>query len=173
MKPKPAPPNRTKLITANGMLCPAMLTIPKALNSDLLEKDLKIAALEDSSRDYLEEGSAPEVRGINSVLTLNFLTTLGATLIGFLICWVITMKNRALQFGLYRAMGLSTGKLILILVYEQFFISGAAGLNRFPVQGASGNQTGRGVKSELQDGTQTNSRYRVTVSRASSKLSAK
>src|SRR5690606_30047686 len=46
--------------------------------------------------------------------------------IGFILYWVLTIKSRTLQYGIYRAMGIPMRKLIGILVSEQVLTSGVA-----------------------------------------------
>jgi putative ABC transport system permease protein len=46
--------------------------------------------------------------------------------VGFLIYWVMSIKKRALQFGIFRAMGLPMPKIIGMLVTEQFLITGTS-----------------------------------------------
>jgi putative ABC transport system permease protein len=64
--------------------------------------------------------------GINGSLSLGFMISIIITLIGFLIYWILTMKSRVLQYGIYRAMGIPLPKLIGILLYEQLLTSGVA-----------------------------------------------
>lgn len=64
--------------------------------------------------------------GINGTLSLGFLISIMVTFIGFLIYWILTMKSRSLQYGIYRAMGIPLHQLIGILLYEQLLTSGVA-----------------------------------------------
>jgi putative ABC transport system permease protein len=48
------------------------------------------------------------LKGTNAVLTLSFLSIAAITIIGFLIYWIISLKSRALQFGVYRSLGISS-----------------------------------------------------------------
>ncbi len=43
---------------------------------------------------------------------------------GFLIYWILSIQRRALNFGIFRAIGLSGRKVIGMLACEQFLISG-------------------------------------------------
>ncbi len=42
---------------------------------------------------------------------------------GFLIYWISSVKNRELQFGVLRAMGMRFREILLMLLNEQFFVS--------------------------------------------------
>ncbi|MBS4200437.1 FtsX-like permease family protein [Bacillus sp. FJAT-49732] len=64
--------------------------------------------------------------GLNGTMTLGFLISLLISFIGFLLYWVLTIKSRTLQYGIYRAMGIPMPKLIGILVSEQLLTSGVA-----------------------------------------------
>lgn len=64
--------------------------------------------------------------GINGMLTLGFIIIMLITLIGFIIYWMISIKGRALQFGILRAMGLKQKQMVIMLALEQLFISGIA-----------------------------------------------
>ena len=46
--------------------------------------------------------------------------------IGFLIYWIISMHGRMLQFGIFRAIGMSQKNVIQILILEQLLTSGVA-----------------------------------------------
>ena len=65
----------------------------------------------------------PIVLGMNGILTMSFITTLLVSLTGFLIYWILSIKARVLQFGIFRAMGLSMRNIISLLVNEQIFIT--------------------------------------------------
>ncbi|SHM97735.1 ABC transporter permease [Gracilibacillus kekensis] len=64
--------------------------------------------------------------GINGTLTLGFIISMMITFIGFLLYWILTVKSRTLQYGVYRAMGFPIHKLIGMLVWEQLLTSGMA-----------------------------------------------
>ena len=46
--------------------------------------------------------------------------------VGFLIYWILSIQSRALQFGIFRAMGMTMKEVLGMLVNEQVFISGIA-----------------------------------------------
>ena len=45
---------------------------------------------------------------------------------GFLIYWILSIQSRTLQFGIFRAMGMSMGEILTMLVNEQLFITGVS-----------------------------------------------
>jgi len=44
--------------------------------------------------------------------------------VGFLIYWILSIQSRSLQFGIFRAMGMSMREVLTMLINEQVFISG-------------------------------------------------
>lgn len=86
----------------------------------------KLVAYED--RDYaMSQVQKSSVRlATNGALTLGFLVTLCICTVGFLIYWILSIKGRALQFGVLRAMGMTKSWVMRMLVYEQLLISGVA-----------------------------------------------
>ncbi len=71
----------------------------------------------------------------NGMFTLSFLISILICSVGFLIYWILSMKNRELLFGVYRAMGMSMHQVNKMLLNEQLFGSflpimagGAAGI---------------------------------------------
>jgi len=59
----------------------------------------------------------------NGMLTLSFLVVLVLCMIGFLLYWITSIRQRELLFGIYRAMGMSMKEIIEMLVNEQIFCS--------------------------------------------------
>ena len=73
---------------------------------------------------------SPSIQGTNGILTLSFIIGLTLCAAGFLIFWILSIRSRSLQFGIYPAMGMSVGELIALLINEhlwQSVISMAAG----------------------------------------------
>lgn len=68
----------------------------------------------------------PALLSTNGSLTLGFILTMAICLSGFLIYWVISLKKRSLQFGIMRAMGISSKSVIGMLSFEHLLISGSA-----------------------------------------------
>jgi len=65
----------------------------------------------------------PLLQGFNGMLTLGFIITMFVCVIGFLIYWILSIKTRTLQFGVFRAMGMSVGNVIGMILSEQTLIS--------------------------------------------------
>ncbi len=90
------------------------------------EKGISFTSLTNMQQDLVGEKNDPMLQGTNGTLTLSFIITMVITLIGFLIYWIFNIRNRTLQFGILRAMGLSKRSLIGMILWEQVLISGVA-----------------------------------------------
>jgi len=67
--------------------------------------------------------NSPAIQGTNGILTLSFIIGLILCAAGFLIFWILSIQARSLQFGIYRAMGMSVGELVAMLINEHFWQS--------------------------------------------------
>ncbi len=92
----------------------------------LKEKAIEPLTFNDTNKDIAELKREPAILSTNGSLTLGFILTMIICLSGFLIYWVIALKKRALQFGIMRAMGISTKNVIGMLIFEHLLISGSA-----------------------------------------------
>ncbi|MBR1862279.1 MAG: FtsX-like permease family protein [Lachnospiraceae bacterium] len=73
----------------------------------------------------------PLLQGTNGILTLGFVITIILCGIGYLIYWIMALRERELVFGVLRASGFHKGELFHMLINEQVFcgiFSIAAGL---------------------------------------------
>lgn len=66
------------------------------------------------------------LKGTNAILTLNFFSIMAVTIIGFLIYWILSLKSRSLQFGIYRSLGLSSKGVSMLLILEQTLTLGSS-----------------------------------------------
>ena len=67
--------------------------------------------------------NSPSIQGTNGILTLSFIIGLILCAAGFLIFWILSIQSRSLQFGIYRAMGMTVRELIAMLINEHFWQS--------------------------------------------------
>jgi len=88
-----------------------------------IENDLELIEFYDAKASVIESRSDPILQGTNGVLTAVFIVTLLVCFTGFLIYWVLSIRARVLQFGIFRAMGMGVGGLITLLINEQVFIT--------------------------------------------------
>ena len=66
----------------------------------------------------------PVFQGTNGILTIGFIAILLVCTVGFLIYWILSIRSRELQFGIFRAMGLGMRSVLSMLACEQFLVSG-------------------------------------------------
>ncbi len=93
---------------------------------DMAKKKIELVYDADATAQIIKQKNDPMLQGTNGALTLNFIVTIIVSIIGFLIFWIMAIKKRVLQFGIFRAIGLTLPKIIKMLVWEQFLITGAA-----------------------------------------------
>jgi putative ABC transport system permease protein len=98
----------------------------KELYDAIEERQLPIVQLNDTHQALIAAKSDPFRLAVNGVMTLGFVISTGISFIGFLLYWVLSLSGRTLQFGILRAMGISFGQLLGMLVTEQALTSGAA-----------------------------------------------
>jgi len=84
---------------------------------------INIIEFTDAKADLVDSRSDPILQGTNGVLTVGFIVTLLVCFTGFLIYWILSIKSRVLQFGIFRAMGMSMRGLLGLLINEQIFIT--------------------------------------------------
>jgi putative ABC transport system permease protein len=84
----------------------------KKLNIEYSKFDDADKILSETQRDLF-------LKGTNSSLTLGFLSIMVITFIGFLLYWMMSLKNRTLQFGIFRAIGISSRYISKMLILEQ------------------------------------------------------
>jgi len=85
--------------------------------------NLVLTAFTDANAAVIESRSHPILQGTNGVLTMGFIVILLICFAGFLIYWILSIRSRILQFGIFRAMGMSASSLVGQLISEQFFIT--------------------------------------------------
>ena len=82
-----------------------------------------IQAVKYSNKDANLENTMedPLLQGTNGVLTMGFIVTILLCAIGYLIYWIMAIRERELMFGVLRACGFHKGELVHMLVNEQIF----------------------------------------------------
>lgn len=103
---------------------------PEATSKQLYEameqKNMPIIDLIDTKQQLIATKNDPFQLAINGVMTLGFMIGIWISFIGFLLYWVLSLFGRILQFGVFRAMGLSFSQIIGMMTAEQLLTSGAA-----------------------------------------------
>ena len=90
------------------------------------ESGTSFTLFKDTAADLVELKNESVFQGTNGVLTISFIVVLLLCATGFLIYWILSIQSRTLQFGIFRAMGMSQREVLTMLVVEQIFISGTA-----------------------------------------------
>lgn len=92
---------------------------------DFMENtQLSLRMFQDREARLVAKKNDPVLQGTNGILTVGFIVVLVLCSVGFLIYWILSIQSRALQFGIFRAMGMSMREVITMLLNEQLFISG-------------------------------------------------
>ena len=79
---------------------------------------------EDVRAKLIDAKNDPVFQGTNGVLTIGFIAILLVCAAGFLIYWILSIRSRELQFGIFRAMGLGMRSVLSMLACEQLLVSG-------------------------------------------------
>lgn len=94
--------------------------------SEIAKKEINLNERKDSTEQIIKMKNDPMFQGTNGALTLDFFVTLLVCIIGFLIYWIMSIQKRTLQFGIFRAMGLTLKKVLGMLICEQILITGTS-----------------------------------------------
>lgn len=90
---------------------------------DIVDLDIPLSYFYNTSSDIVEMKNDPLVQGMNGNLTLSFIVTIIITVTGFMIYWIFDLKNRQLQMGIIRSMGMTNLNIIAMLLWEQLLLS--------------------------------------------------
>jgi putative ABC transport system permease protein len=94
--------------------------------NDIQDKKIEILDIKFTKNEIIKKKNDPMLQGTNGALTMGFVITMLVSAVGFLIYWILSIRSRVLQFGIFRAMGLSMKNIIIMLICEQLLISGIA-----------------------------------------------
>ena len=92
-------------------------------NSFIYETNMQFLSFTDSAADIIYSRNEPIVQGTNGVLTMGFIVILLVCFVGFMIYWILSIRARVLQFGIFRAMGMDMKGVFSLLIYEQILIT--------------------------------------------------
>ena len=94
---------------------------------DAIEKTkINLTHIDSAAQSITAAKNDPQLQGTNGALTLGFIVSMLICAVGFLIYWIMSVQGRVLQFGIFRAMGLSKGDVLGMLITEQGLVSGVA-----------------------------------------------
>ena len=90
------------------------------------ESGTKYTLFRDASAELIAAKNAAVFQSTNGILTVGFICILIMCSVGFLIYWISSIRARTLQFGIFRAMGMSMREIITMLINEQIFVTGVS-----------------------------------------------
>lgn len=93
----------------------------------------EISSFVDLEEEVQSQRDSAMIQITNGMFSIGFIISLLICAVGFLIYWVLTIKERQLLYGIYRAMGMSMREILKMLITEQTFSSMLAALSGFGV----------------------------------------
>ncbi|WP_243735091.1 ABC transporter permease [Paenibacillus turpanensis] len=111
----------------------------KELLEGIEKAGLPLESYSDTLQRLTDSKNDPFRLAINGVMTLGFIASVFVCFCGFLLYWILTLRGRTLQIGVFRAMGISLKEVITMLTLEQLLTSGAG----LVIGLAAGNVTSR------------------------------
>ena len=97
------------------------------------EKGMAFSNVQSDKQLIQEERDSAMLQITNGMFSVGFVISLLICGVGFLIYWILTIRERELIYGIYRAMGMSMKEIVNMLVIEQIFGSLLAALAGFLV----------------------------------------
>lgn len=88
------------------------------------ETKLQFTMFKDAKAEKINISNDTLFQGTNGILTMSFIVVLILCCVGFLIYWILSIRQRELLFGVFRAMGMRKGEVIGMLINEQVFSTG-------------------------------------------------
>ena len=98
----------------------------KMVYDSLKAKELSPDKLYDSKQEIIKLKNDPYQLAINGSLTMGFIISGVICFMGFVLFWVLSLKTRSLQFGVLRAIGVTSLQLKIMIIWEQLLTSGIA-----------------------------------------------
>jgi putative ABC transport system permease protein len=95
---------------------------PERMQTDLLDYDIRVISMRGSREAIEREQGRPERTGVFGILSVGFIAAAILTMLGFLLHAMISFRQRYIEFGVLRAIGLSVGQMISFLGLEQFLL---------------------------------------------------
>lgn len=90
------------------------------------KNNIEYTVFEDVASKLIDVKNDALFQGTNGILTMSFIVILILCCTGFLIYWILSIRQRELLFGVFRAMGMTKKEIIQMLINEQIFSSGVS-----------------------------------------------
>ncbi len=108
---------------------------PNADSSQIInaieEKDIQLEFKESCQELIQLQKDTAMLQITNGMFSVGFIISLLICGVGFLIYWILTIRERELIYGIYRAMGMNMKEIVTMLIIEQIFGSLLAALSGF------------------------------------------
>lgn len=101
-------------------------TSDNEIYNELKSKKLEYDKINFTNIDIIQQKNDPVLQGTNGVLTMCFIITMLISFLGYMIFWILSLKDKALKFGLSRAIGMPMKGITMIITLEQLLVSGFA-----------------------------------------------
>ncbi len=98
-------------------------TSTQEIYDSIEELGIRALWIHDTKQEIITAKNDPLLQGTNGAMTMGFVVTMAISMIGFIIYWVLSIRSRTLQFGILRAIGMTKGKVIGMIICEQVLIS--------------------------------------------------
>jgi putative ABC transport system permease protein len=95
---------------------------PEEIVENLADYDIHVVSFNGSREAVLKEQSRPERTGVFGILSVGFVAAAVLTVLGFLLHSFISFRQRYIEFGVLRAIGLSMGQMLGFLGFEQLLL---------------------------------------------------
>jgi len=83
--------------------------------------DIRVKKYVNKEDDLRLTNEDPLLQGTNGILTLGFVVTIVLCAVGYMIYWIMSIKERELIFGVLRASGFHKSEVVRMLLIEQVF----------------------------------------------------
>lgn len=83
----------------------------------------RLEGFESNEKNQQDMKGSALIQITNGLFTVDFLVALFLCVLGFMIYWISSIRDRELLFGIYRAMGISMAEIEKMLVLEQIFLT--------------------------------------------------
>ena len=84
-------------------------------------KNMRVTKYVNKAEDMEHTLTDPLLQGTNGVLTMGFAVTILLCAVGYLIYWIMSIRERELIFGVLRACGFHKNEIVKMLITEQVF----------------------------------------------------
>ena len=97
--------------------------IRNAVTENMSASGRSLSSVRSLKEEIREMQDSSMIKITNGLFTLNVLVALLLCVLGYLIHWITSIRDRELLFGIYRAMGISMREVSRMLSLEQLFLS--------------------------------------------------